>query len=194
MIQFYGASQSIIGDALASLRHKFPRSSYYISTKCGRYGANKKSFDYSPERIRRSVQDSLSAFQTDYLDVVFLHDVEFIANEAGQANAAGYPSRALEDLETYGLRSEDAAISLGDGDEAVLLAYQTLLALKQQGLIRRAGISGYPLSTLLRLARLFQARSLPLDVLQSYSHLNLQNRTLESYVCSDITVFTFTGS
>ena len=113
---------------------------------------------------------------------MFLHDAEFIADEAGQANAAGYPLKALEGPEAYGLRSEDAGTSLGQGDEAVILAYQTLLDLKEQGLVRRAGISGYPLPTLLRLARLFQSRGLPLDVLQSYSHLNLQNRTEEAYV------------
>lgn len=128
------------------------------------------------------MQESLEAFQTDYLDVVFLHDVEFIAEEAGNANAAGFPMRALQHPQQYHLRPEDAQTSLGQGDETVVLAYQTLLELKEQGLIRRAGISGYPLPTLLRLARLLQARGMPLDVLQSYSHYNLQNRVQEVYV------------
>ncbi|KAI9352285.1 Aldo/keto reductase family-domain-containing protein [Zopfochytrium polystomum] len=75
---YYGRSESIIGGALAVLADEFPRSSYFISTKCGRYGPTKAEFDYSAARVRASVQESLRRLKTDYLDVVFCHDVEFV--------------------------------------------------------------------------------------------------------------------
>lgn len=33
-------------------------SSYHLLTKCGRYGPGIEDFDYTPDRIRRSVKDS----------------------------------------------------------------------------------------------------------------------------------------
>ena len=50
-------------------------------TKCGRYGES--DFDYSPATIRRSVQRSLERLHTSYLDVVYLHDTEFVATWVG---------------------------------------------------------------------------------------------------------------
>ena len=182
--QFYGASESVIGAALASLDSAiFPRSSYHLITKCGRYGANKVSFDYSASRVRASVQESLKRFRTSYLDAVYLHDAEFVADAAGKANVEGFPLDALANVEEYGLDDASAGSILGDGDRQVLEAYQELLDFKRRGVIRRAGIAGYPLPTLLRLARLIKARlNVPVDIVQTYSHYNLQNTTLEAYV------------
>ena len=48
---------------------EFPRSTYQIITKAGRYGRSREDgFDYSPERIRRSIARSLELMKTDYLD------------------------------------------------------------------------------------------------------------------------------
>nr|CAG8435218.1 5479_t:CDS:2 [Entrophospora candida] len=71
----------ILGNALESLRSEFPRSTYYIFTKAGRYGLDKKDFDYSAKRVRESVRESCRRLKTDYLDIVFAHDVEFVELE-----------------------------------------------------------------------------------------------------------------
>lgn len=73
---YYGPSEEIVGEALHSIREKYPRNSYMICTKAGRVLEDK--FDYSPEHIRASVERSLSRFHTDYIDVLYLHDVEFV--------------------------------------------------------------------------------------------------------------------
>ncbi|KAF0424577.1 Aldo/keto reductase [Gigaspora margarita] len=75
---YYGDSEQILGSVLSSLSDKYPRSHYYIITKVGRYGLNKQDFDYSPKRARESVEESCRRLKTDYLDVVYAHDVEFV--------------------------------------------------------------------------------------------------------------------
>ncbi|RIA95763.1 NADP-dependent oxidoreductase domain-containing protein [Glomus cerebriforme] len=76
---YYGDSEKILGSAFYTLREEFPRSSYYIFTKVGRYGA--KHFDYTAKQIRESVKESCKRLCTDYLDVVYAHDVEFVKFE-----------------------------------------------------------------------------------------------------------------
>ena len=75
---YYEPSESLLGEALASptIKATYSRSDYILMTKVGRIAVNK--FDYSPEWIRASVTRSLQRLQTDYLDVVFVHDVEFM--------------------------------------------------------------------------------------------------------------------
>jgi D-arabinose 1-dehydrogenase len=75
---YYGPSESLLGAALAqpTVAANFPRESYHILTKVGRVGASE--FDYSPEWVRYSVQRSCERLNTDYLDVVYCHDVEFV--------------------------------------------------------------------------------------------------------------------
>ncbi|KAK4112920.1 Aldo/keto reductase [Canariomyces notabilis] len=75
---YYGPSEELVGDALASLdQDKHPRSSYRIITKAGRIGSYE--FDYSPAWIRYSVLRSLRRLRTPYLDLVYTHDVEFVS-------------------------------------------------------------------------------------------------------------------
>lgn len=62
----------VLGKALKGL----PRDQIFVTSKCGRYG--EKDFDFSPERLRRSVKDSLQRLQLDYLDLLHLHDIEFV--------------------------------------------------------------------------------------------------------------------
>ena len=78
---YYGPSEVLLGTALAhpSITAQFPRESYKILTKVGRVAGN--CFDYSPAWIRRSVRRSLKRLRTDYLDVVYCHDVEFVSEE-----------------------------------------------------------------------------------------------------------------
>ena len=90
---YYGASEFVLGDALEAVRDEFPRSSYYIQTKVGRYGLTAKDFDYSAERVTNSVKESMRRLHTDYLDLVLCHDVEFVKFE----DVVG-PGGALEGL------------------------------------------------------------------------------------------------
>lgn len=49
-----------------------------IATKAGRYGRKApEGFDFSAERMRTSVEDSLRRLRTDVVDVLQVHDVEF---------------------------------------------------------------------------------------------------------------------
>src|SRR5262245_58714538 len=70
---FYGLTkaETVLGKALASL----PRASFYLSTKVGRYGA--EDFDFSVERVVRSIDESLARLQTDYIDLLICHDIEY---------------------------------------------------------------------------------------------------------------------
>jgi aryl-alcohol dehydrogenase-like predicted oxidoreductase len=64
----------------------------------------------------------------------------------------------------------------------VLAALGALRDLQAAGKVRRIGIAGYPLPTLLRLARLAQAAGHPVDVVQSYAHHTLQCSTLPAFL------------
>jgi len=66
-------SETVLGKALATL----PRADIVVASKVGRYGPNPEDFDFSAERVERSVRESLSRLQVDYIDVVACHDVEF---------------------------------------------------------------------------------------------------------------------
>ncbi|RMJ21936.1 L-galactose dehydrogenase, partial [Aspergillus sp. HF37] len=76
---YYGPAETLLGRALATdfVRANFPRSSYSLLTKVGRVAGS--GFDYSPRWIRASIRRSLTRLHTDYLDVVYCHDVEFVS-------------------------------------------------------------------------------------------------------------------
>ena len=69
-------------------------------TKCGRYGSN--LFDYSPARIRASVELSLSRLNTNYLDTVCLHDVEFVCTPVAPKTAGNHLLALTGDRAAYG--------------------------------------------------------------------------------------------
>ncbi|KAH3667082.1 hypothetical protein WICMUC_005429 [Wickerhamomyces mucosus] len=73
---YYGPSEIILGNALKTLKEDFPRDTYYIVTKCGRVKLD--DFNYSPAAIRASILRSLERLNTNYLDLVYLHDIEFV--------------------------------------------------------------------------------------------------------------------
>lgn len=75
---YYNDSETKLGMALLAVQSEFPRSTYHICTKVGRYGYHKADFDYSAQRIRASVYRSMRQMHTDYLDMVLCHDVEFV--------------------------------------------------------------------------------------------------------------------
>lgn len=76
---YYGPSEQLLGNALATpfVRETFPRNSYMIVTKVGRIAGDE--FDYSKEWVRQSIRRSLERLQTEYLDLVYCHDVEFVS-------------------------------------------------------------------------------------------------------------------
>ena len=58
------------------------RDAIILATKVGRYKRDDgEEFDFSAERIRRSVEESLLRLKTDYIDVYQAHDIEFATRE-----------------------------------------------------------------------------------------------------------------
>lgn len=111
---YYGRTlaETRLGEALVGHRDKI-----VLATKCGRYDATPPDgFDFSAARILRSVDDSLTRLQTDWIDVFQLHDIEFthreqILDEALEAmfqlkqagkvrfvGITGYPVELLRDV------------------------------------------------------------------------------------------------
>ena len=78
---YYGPAEELLGAAFTTkeVRSKYARNEYFILTKVGRVAGDE--FDYSPPWIRRSIQRSLQRLRTNYLDVVYCHDVEFVSQE-----------------------------------------------------------------------------------------------------------------
>jgi D-arabinose 1-dehydrogenase len=78
---YYGPSEEILGAALDTpfVRSNVPREQYFLLTKVGRIAGDE--FDYSKEWVRQSVARSLQRLKTEYLDVVYCHDVEFVTEE-----------------------------------------------------------------------------------------------------------------
>ena len=109
-------------------------------TKCGRYGLD--SFDYSPATIRESVKGSLERLKTDYLDTVYLHDVEFVCTPFAPRLRGNHIGAIKEEAASYGLAEGDKALVRGEGDQKVLDALTELRNLQREGLIRNVGISG----------------------------------------------------
>jgi aryl-alcohol dehydrogenase-like predicted oxidoreductase len=74
---FYGRGMSeiLLGIGLKGI----PREKYLLGSKLGRY--SDIHFDFSAKRVAESVHVSLKRLGTDYLDVLLLHDVEFVPLE-----------------------------------------------------------------------------------------------------------------
>jgi L-galactose dehydrogenase len=68
----YGTTlaESRLGKALKGKRNKI-----FLATKCSRY--SEKDFDFSYDRVLLSVDESLERLQTDYVDLLQIHDIEF---------------------------------------------------------------------------------------------------------------------
>ncbi len=73
---YYGhyKAETVLGEALRQI----PRDKFILSTKVGRYGENGvNSWDYSAERVSRSVYESMERLGIDYIDLINVHDIEF---------------------------------------------------------------------------------------------------------------------
>ncbi|CDS00177.1 related to ARA2-NAD-dependent arabinose dehydrogenase [Sporisorium scitamineum] len=198
---YYFPSEFTLGNILRRLRPEFPRESYFIITKCGRYGPDKEHFNYSAEKIDSSVRGSCRRLGTEYLDVALTHDAEFVCEKVGKSHDEGWESGIVSGLvepeqvgssqtrdqvlESLGLAPtlEAASKVHGKGDEQFLEAIRALFKLKDEGVVRRVGISGYPLPVLLRLSRLVATTApyRPLDVVLSYSNHCLHSDVLQGW-------------
>ena len=79
---YYGhyKAETVLGQALKHI----PRGKYYLSTKVGRYGQDgKNTWDYSAERVTRSVYESMERLGIDFIDLINVHDIEFQAHLPG---------------------------------------------------------------------------------------------------------------
>jgi hypothetical protein len=78
--------------------------------------------------------------KTPHLDLVYLHDVEFVCEPTDPKivnDVAPIPGAEYD--ESWGLLHPEKK---GDGDEKILKAIEVLRELKDKGLIRAVGISG----------------------------------------------------
>jgi L-galactose dehydrogenase len=76
---YYGRTlaEARLGEALRGRRDQV-----ILATKAGRYGKDRETgFDFSADRIARSVEESLGRLQTDYLDIFQIHDIEYGCKE-----------------------------------------------------------------------------------------------------------------
>ncbi|XP_052192030.1 L-galactose dehydrogenase [Diospyros lotus] len=71
---YYGGtlSEKVLGKCLKAVG--VPRNEFIVSTKCGRYI---EGFDFSAERVTKSIDESLARLQLDYVDILQCHDIEF---------------------------------------------------------------------------------------------------------------------
>lgn len=105
----YGAtrSEALLGRALAGVR----RSDYVLSTKAGKLTtpAGEDRFDFSEAGIRASVAASLERLGTDHLDLVHLHDFDYVAGRhLTQALMEGFPT-------LHALKAEGVVRAVGAG-------------------------------------------------------------------------------
>ena len=66
----------MLGEALKNI----PRDKYFLSTKVGRYGKDGvNTWDYSAQRAKESVYESMDRLHIDHIDLINVHDIEFQA-------------------------------------------------------------------------------------------------------------------
>lgn len=164
---YYGPSEELLGTALATpfVRETFPRNSYMILTKVGRVAS--EEFDYSKEWVRYSVKRSLERLHTDYLDLVYCHDVEFVSptevleairelrrirDEEGTIRyigLSGYPIDVLGDMAEMVLRETGEPLDAVQSYGNFTLQNQTLAGPRGIERLRRAGVDVVPNASIL---------------------------------------------
>jgi L-galactose dehydrogenase len=148
-----GLAERRLGEAL-----KGHRDDVVVGTKAGRYGPH--DFDFSPGRIRDSLEQSLRRLDTDYVDLFQLHNIEFAElggiigdayremvrqRDAGKCRfigVTGYPIAALRRV----IRETDLDVALSYAHSTLLdsCLQQSLLPLANErgvGLINAAAVS-----------------------------------------------------
>ena len=72
---YYGrtTAETVLGKALKGVR----RDRYVLATKVARYGKTADEFDFSADRVKRGVDESLARLGVDHVDFIQVHDMEF---------------------------------------------------------------------------------------------------------------------
>jgi len=164
---YYGPSEQLLGDALATpfVRETFPRNSYMILTKVGRTGS--EEFDYSKEWVRQSVNRSLERLHSEYLDMVYCHDIEFVSpaevleavrelrrlrDEEGTIRyigICGYPLDVLGDMAELILRETGEPLDAVQSYANFTLQNQTLAGPRGILRLKNAGVDVVPNASIL---------------------------------------------
>ncbi|ORT61935.1 aldo/keto reductase [Streptomyces sp. CB03238] len=85
----HGHSERLIGQFVATV----PRASVVLSSKVG-YFTGTATHAYEPTHMRHQLETTLENLRTDHLDVYFLHNAEFGADDR-------YLDRAVEQMRTF---------------------------------------------------------------------------------------------
>ena len=97
----WGKSETFLGELLSSV----PRDEFVISSKVGRYSNPEVDgpslFDFSRDRLLRSLDESLGRLRLDYIDIVLLHLLGDSERHYEQALGEALP--ALADLRSQGV-------------------------------------------------------------------------------------------
>lgn len=102
---WYQTSEIVLGRCLARLAPRYPRGMYTLNTKVGRYcdwhpdGGGGAMFDFSRKTVLAGFATSLERLQTDYVDTIQIHDLEF-AEDIEQVLNETLP--ALDELRAAG--------------------------------------------------------------------------------------------
>ena len=122
-----GLAEERLGEALQD-----QRDDVIVATKAGRYGFD--AFDFRPASIREGVHRSLRLLRTDYVDILQLHDVEFVSLDGVFADAYSELVRLREEgkcrfigMTGYALHTLRRAITETDLDVVLNYAHFTLL-------------------------------------------------------------------
>jgi L-galactose dehydrogenase len=122
-----GLAERRLGTALRGHRDEV-----VIGTKAGRYGRD--DFDFSPRRIRESLHQSLELLQTDYVDILQLHDIEFVELDAVFTDSYAELVRLRDEgkcryigMTGYPMETLSRAVTETDLDVVLSYAHYTLL-------------------------------------------------------------------
>ncbi|SGZ37905.1 related to D-arabinose 1-dehydrogenase [Hanseniaspora guilliermondii] len=102
---YYGDSEMLYGKVLQHLNYtnnanSLKRKSIFVITKCGRIRENEFDYTYDAiiSSIKRSIRRLFGQEQSEFLDLVYLHDIEFQTMDQRMEAL-----KALKDLKTQGL-------------------------------------------------------------------------------------------
>ena len=142
-----GKSERLLGRVLQDI----PRKAYYITTKVGRYDKDPHNmFDFSYDRTLQAVQDSLKRLKLEYVDVVQVHDPEYVPDvtENGESNIIVHHT------------------------------IKALHAAKGKGWTKNVGLTGYPIETQNALILQCKEAGLPIDTSLTYCRYTMNDRSL----------------
>ncbi len=125
---YYGSAELRLGKALTPRK----RDQVVLATKAGRYGFS--DFDFRPARIRRGIEESLRLLNTDHVDILQLHDIEFVPLGAVFEDGFAELERLKDDGKTrhigmtgYPIKTFTRAMRETDVDVVLTYAKGTLL-------------------------------------------------------------------